>query len=84
MFCVEFCQDCSISPSSQKGAELSWSASPLQDASAELKKLLTETQVQAYPNFDYKGFVLETDVSVRGLGSVLSQVQEDRLLHLVT
>ena len=45
-----------------------------------MKKLLTEAPVLAHPNFD-KGFVLEPDTSVTGLGAVPSQVQEDKILH---
>ena len=42
----------------------------------KLKNLLTISPILAFPNFT-KGFLLATDASGIGLGTVLSQVQED-------
>ena len=39
-----------------------------------LRKVLIEAPVLAFPNFT-KGFRLETDACVKGLGAVLSQLQ---------
>ena len=36
----------------------------------------------AYPHLD-KAFILKTDASGEGLGTVLEQKQEDEMLHLV-
>ena len=47
-----------------------------------LKDKLTSTPVLAYPSFT-KPYTLETDASIKGIGAVLSQRQEDRKLHPV-
>ena len=63
----------------QKGAPFAWTSS-CQSAFEELKTRLTESPLLAYPNFS-KSFTLETDASVKGLGAVLSQRQDDGRLH---
>ena len=51
-------------------------------AFTSLKTLLTTPPVLAYPCVE-KDFTLETDASIRGLGAVLSQEQEDGKRHPV-
>ena len=66
----------------KQNAEFKWT-DECQEALDTLKKKLVEAPVLVYPNFDI-GFVLETDASYQGLGAVLSQKLEDKLLHPVS
>ena len=59
----------------RKDAHFDWSPT-CQTAFEDLKRLLTEAPLLAFPVFS-KGFLLETDASGTGLGAVLAQVQED-------
>ena len=65
----------------RKNAEFVWSEE-CQLAFDLLKQKLTTAPVLVYPNFN-QNFVLETDASIKGLGAVLSQRQEDNQLHPV-
>ena len=53
----------------------SW-AGQCQQAFEELRRLLTDTPVLAFPNFT-RPFILETDASGSGMRAVLAQEQED-------
>ena len=64
-----------------KGAKFNWTGE-CQRAFSTLKEMLTEVPVLAHPHFDTP-FVLETDASIKGLGTVLSQSQDDGKLHPV-
>ena len=65
----------------QKDAHFNWS-SECQQSFQQLKHALVNSPVLAYQNFS-NCFTLETDASIKGLGAVLSQVQEDDRLHPV-
>ena len=53
-----------------------------QQSFQQLKDTLIKSPVLAYPDFT-KSFILETDASIKGLGAVLSQPQQDNQLHPV-
>ena len=57
-------------------------ASEHQKAFDTLKLALTTAQVLGYPSFG-REFILETDASLRGLGAVLSQVNEEGKTHII-
>ena len=63
----------------RKGAEFKWT-SECETAFRTLKEKLTSAPVLAYPSFE-RPFTLEIDASVNGVGAVLSQIQEDGLVH---
>ena len=57
-------------------------ASEHQKAFDALKLDLTTAPVLGYPNFE-REFILETDASLRGLGAVLSQVDDQGKTHVI-
>ena len=63
----------------RKGADFVWTKE-CETAFLELKERLIAAPVLAYPCFQ-KPFILETDVSGCGLVAVLSQSQDDGLVH---
>ena len=62
----------------RKGVTFKWT----ETAFDQLKGKLVDAPVLVFPKFNER-FTLETDVSVHGLGAILSQFQEDKRLHSV-
>jgi hypothetical protein len=80
-FIKSFAEIASPLHSLTKNTEFVWSRE-CQLAFDLLKQRLMTAPVLVYPNFD-QSFILETDASIKGLGAVLSQRQEDNQLHPV-
>ena len=59
----------------RKGVDFCWTAQ-CQSTFEKIKELLTGTTVLVFPNFD-REILLETDASIKGLGAVLAQQQDD-------
>ena len=53
-----------------------------QEAFDALKEALCTAPVLGYSNFT-RDFILETDASLKGLGTILSQQQKDRSIHVI-
>ena len=53
-----------------------------QEAFDALKEALCTAPVLGYPNFS-REFILETDASLKGLGTILSQQQKDGSIHVI-
>ena len=65
----------------KKNSPFCWT-SACDDAFCELKELLCDAPVLAYPRFGLsEEFVIETDASKVGLGAVLAQKQPDGTVH---
>ena len=53
-----------------------------QEAFDALKEALCTAPVLRYPNFT-REFILETDASLKGLGTILSQQHKDGNIHVI-
>ena len=54
-----------------------------QESFDRLKDALTSSPILAYPNYD-KPFILETDASLKGLGAVLTQEDDDGNFRIIS
>ena len=61
--------------------EFQWTPA-YQEGFEQLKKALMEAPILAYPDYS-KPFILETDISLKGLGTVLSQKGDDNKICVI-
>ena len=54
-----------------------------QESFNKLIQALTSVPVLAYPNYEKK-FIIEMDTSLKGLGAILLQGEEDGNLHIIS
>ena len=71
-----------LPPLQQNLPPFQWT-SDQQESFDKLKLALTSAPVLAYPNYD-KPFLLETDASLKGLGAVLSQEDDDGNMCIIS
>ena len=71
-----------LPPLQQNLPPFQWTSNQ-QESFNKLKLALTSAPVLAYPNYD-KPFLLETDASLKGLGAVLSQEDDDGNMHIIS
>ena len=71
-----------LPPLQQNLPPFQWTSNQ-QESFDKLKLALTSAPVLAYPNYD-KPFLLETDASLKGLGAVLSQEDDDGNMHVIS
>ena len=78
----ETCAGIKIPPLAPNLPPFKWTAEH-QDSFNKLKEALTSAPVLAYPNYE-KPFILETDASLEGLGTVLSQEDDKGNYHVIS
>ena len=71
-----------LPPLEQNLPPFEWTPSH-QESFDRLKLVLTSAPVLAYPNYD-KPFLLETDASLKGLGAVLLQEDDNGNMHVIS
>ena len=71
-----------LPPLEQNLPPFEWTSSH-QESFDRLKLVLTSAPVLAYPNYD-KPFLLETDASLKGLGAVLLQEDNDGNMRVIS
>ena len=76
------CTGIKIPPLAQNLPPFKWTTEH-QESFNKLKEALTSAPVLAYQNYE-KPFILETDASLKGLGTVLSQEEDEGNYHIIS